>query len=379
MERQETPQDLSSREITQRKIKDVLDYLGDNYNIIDKSVREGDATNMDIARSFTADTKSDKLVENIGLLDFTPLGTYFAFEEGQKEIMKEEPDAFKRQMALLGSINKPLQSIIDRPEITVPATEMALSMFEALPVTYVITKPLRKFLTSLKKKAQSKKDNQEMIEKETSRLDRAEELGFNIDAYHGTRQEVAINPIFTKDGRRILVEDEGAPIKEFLDKSDYEGDTPSIQDVGTYFSQDPDVASYFAGDGNYPSAQVYPVKLKLENPKEYFTYEEYEEDFENFMSDNLKSGKSFVTDDIGSKAFREKLQSEGHDGILISRSTTDTGSPRQDYVVFEPKNIRSQFAKFDKDKINSRDILAGAGFTALGTLGALPEEELPQT
>jgi len=155
MERQETPQDLSSREITQRKIKDVLDYLGENYNIIDKAVREGDATNMNIARSFTGDIKSDKLVENIGLLDFTPLGTYFTFEEGQKAIMEEEPNALKRQMALLGSINKPLQSIIDRPEIALPATEMAMSMFEALPVTYVLTKPLRKFLTSLKKKKEN--------------------------------------------------------------------------------------------------------------------------------------------------------------------------------------------------------------------------------
>ncbi len=199
---------------------------------------------------------------------------------------------------------------------------------------------------------------------------------FDIDAYHGTRQEVAINPhIFKKKYEgypsSMLVEEEGAPIKAFLDKSEYEGDTPSIQDVGTYFSQDPDVASYFAGDGNYPSGQVYPVKLKLENPKEYFDYDEFEEEFENFMSENLKSGKSFVTDDIGSKAFREKLQSEGHDGILISRSTTDTGMPRQDYVVFDPKNIRSRFAKFDPTKADSRDILASAGFTAFGTLGAL--------
>jgi hypothetical protein len=194
---------------------------------------------------------------------------------------------------------------------------------------------------------------------------------FDIDAYHGTRQEVAINPFYNKEGRRFLVEEEGAPIKEFLDKSEYEGDTPSIQDVGIYFSEDPDVASYFAGDGEYPSAQVYPVKLKLENPKEYFSYSDYEEDFENFMTEQIQSGKKFITDDIGSKGFREKLQSEGHDGILISRSTTDTGRPRQDYVVFDPKNIRSQFAKFDEKKADSRDILAGVGYTAFGGFGAL--------
>jgi hypothetical protein len=232
-------------------------------------------------------------------------------------------------------------------------------------------KILRGVLGELLKDKMPEKKGALVSTEEIERLQRAKDLGFDTDAYHGTRQEVAINPIYTKDGRRILVEEEGAPIKEFIDKSDYEGDTPSIQDVGTFFSQDPDVASYFAGDTYYPSAQVYPVKLKLENPKEYFTYEEFEEEFENFMANNLKSGKSFVTDDIGSKAFREKLQSEGHDGILISRSTTDTGNPRQDYVVFDPKDIRSQFAKFDKDKIDSRDILASAGFTAFGTLGAL--------
>ena len=193
---------------------------------------------------------------------------------------------------------------------------------------------------------------------------------FNIDAYHGTRQEVAINPIFTKDGRRILVEDEGAPIKEFLDKSEYEGDTPSIQDIGTFFSQDPDVANFFSGD-NLPTSQVYPVKLKLENPKEFFSYNDFEEDFEDFMSQNIKSDKSFTTDEIGSKAYREKLEAEGHDGILIKRSTTDTGLPREDYVVFDPKNIRSQFAKFDENKADSRDILAGVGYTAFGGFGAL--------
>jgi len=196
---------------------------------------------------------------------------------------------------------------------------------------------------------------------------------FSIDAYHGTRQEVAINPIEgIYDGfpRKMLVEDEGSPIKAFLDKDEYEGDTPSIQDLGSWFSEDADVANYFSGD-DMATSQVYPVKLKLENPKEYFSYEDLEDEFENFMNLQIKSGKSFTTDDVGSKGFRDKLKSEGHDGILISRSTTDTGMPRQDYVVFDPKNIRSRFAKFDPTKADSRDILAGAEYTAFGTLGAL--------
>lgn len=145
--------ELSSREITQRKIADALDYLGDNYNIVDKSVREGKATNMDIARSFTGDVKSDKLTENIGLLDFTPLGTYFAFEEGEKAIQKAEPDKFKQQMALLSALRQPLQTAIDRPEIGMPTIDMMAGVVEAVPFVALATKPVKNFLSSLKAKA----------------------------------------------------------------------------------------------------------------------------------------------------------------------------------------------------------------------------------
>ena len=145
--------ELSSREVTQRKIADALDYLGENFNIVDKSVREGKATNMDIARSFTGDVKSDKLVENIGLLDLTPAGTYFAFEEGEKAILKAEPDPFKRQMAILGAMRQPLQAILDRPEIGFPVFDMMEGAFEGLTLSAVALKPVTKFLSSLKAKA----------------------------------------------------------------------------------------------------------------------------------------------------------------------------------------------------------------------------------
>mgnify|MGYP003142390241 CR=1 FL=1 len=201
---------------------------------------------------------------------------------------------------------------------------------------------------------------------------------FDIDAFHGTNQDVAINPVITKDGRRVLVEEDYQPIKEFIDKSEYEGDTPNIQDIGNWFSEDPEVANFFAGDRLYvgsssPTAQVYPVKLRLKNPKEYFSYEELEEEFEDFMELGIKEGKSFGPEEgIGSKAFRENLQKQGHDGIIITRATTDTGMPRKDYVVFEPKNIRSRFAMFDPKKSESGDIMANiAGITTIGALAGL--------
>lgn len=168
MELQNTSPNLTSREITQRKIAGALDYLMNNYNIGDKAVREGDVTNMDIARSFTGDVKSDKLIENLGLLDFSPFGTYFAAEEGQDAINKAEPNAFKKQMALLNYLRQPLQTIIDRPDIGLPATDIALGAIEAIPFGYVVTKPIKGFFKSLKAKAQPTQNNSGMITQQTS-------------------------------------------------------------------------------------------------------------------------------------------------------------------------------------------------------------------
>ena len=168
MELQNTSPNLTSRESVQRKIANALDYLRENYNIVDKSVREGDATTMDIARSFTGDVKSDKLSENIGLLDFSPFGTYFAAEEGQDAINKAEPNAFKKQMALLNYLRQPLQTIIDRPDIGLPATDIALGGIEAIPFGYVVTKPIKGFFKSLKAKATEPSKDVGMITQQTS-------------------------------------------------------------------------------------------------------------------------------------------------------------------------------------------------------------------
>ena len=123
---------------------------------------------MDIARSFTGDVKSDKLSENIGLLDFSPFGTYFAAEEGQDAINKAEPNAFKKQMALLNYLRQPLQTIIDRPDIGLPSTDIALGGIEAIPFGYVVTKPIKGFFKSLKAKATEPSKDVGMITQQTS-------------------------------------------------------------------------------------------------------------------------------------------------------------------------------------------------------------------
>ena len=153
-------EELTSRQQTQKNIAEVLEYLGDNFDIKDKAVREGKSTYMDIAKGFSGDLSKKEMLDQIGLLDFTPLGTYFAFEEGEDAIMKAEPDAFKRNMAMLSAIRQPLQTIIDRPDIGVPVTEMNLSILEGLPVTYYMTKPIKKFFSNLKSKLEMKNPSQ---------------------------------------------------------------------------------------------------------------------------------------------------------------------------------------------------------------------------
>ena len=59
----------------------------------------------------------------------------------------------------------------------------------------------------------------------------------------------------------MLVEDEGSPIKAFLDKDEYEGDTPSIQDLGSWFSEDADVA-IFMGENGYITSLSSKTKIR---------------------------------------------------------------------------------------------------------------------
>jgi hypothetical protein len=153
-------EELTSRQQTQKNIADALEYLGENFDIKDKAVREGKASYMDIAKGFSGDLSRKDMLDQIGLLDFTPLGTYFAFEEGQDAIMKAEPDNFKRQMAILSAIRQPLQTLIDRPDIGIPVTEMNLSILEGLPVTYYMSKPIKKFFSNLKSKLEMQNPSQ---------------------------------------------------------------------------------------------------------------------------------------------------------------------------------------------------------------------------
>ena len=211
---------------------------------------------------------------------------------------------------------------------------------------------------------------------------------FNIDAAHGqgdSNTSIGIVNVPMGDGKvremgvefepgRTLLADENMGINRFEEVSDKMNETLDPNNLGTWFGGynsrgEPDVANFFAGRGGDDAAgAVYPVKLRIENPKIFDRYEDFEDEMRDW-SEMAEEGGTDVT----SQAFVKDLQDQGHDGIMIERSDTDTGEVRSDYVPFNANQIRSIFAKFDPSKKDSGNISASIAGGAVG-LGALPKD-----
>jgi hypothetical protein len=223
---------------------------------------------------------------------------------------------------------------------------------------------------------------------------------FNKKVYHGTRGAetsgsfgVIDMPLADGTTREVMVEMEGDtffnPKTKKLERKELPPEQQGINafqgvgekspgyhpgDMGTWVTEDPDVANFFAGDVEYGNPTVYPLQLKMDNPMEYDTYEDLEEAFYDFGGDTAD--------------FTSDLIDKGHDGIAVTNSTTDVMyydgryvGPRTDYVVFDGRQLRSPFAGFDPKKADSRRILSsgvgavGAGGVA-GALGGLPNGDI---
>ena len=184
---------------------------------------------------------------------------------------------------------------------------------------------------------------------------------FSRDVYHGqgdtaTSIGVMAGPeeVYGKQGRplpggqrEIMVED---PLGEYGGITAFQGSEDKfsstfMSDLGTWVSESPRVADEFAMAGE--AGAIYPLKLKMKNPKEYQTYEDLEFDVANFDGDNTE--------------FVEALKKEGYDGIMINESDTDIPETRVDYVVFDGSQLRSRFAEFDPEMAESRDIRKADG------------------
>ena len=82
------------------------------------------------AQGFMGNLSADTMLDSVGLIDFTPFALPFIFDEAKRGFAKAE---------------KPIDYIA-------PTVEAGLGLIEAYPVTKVITKPLRTFLSNLANK-----------------------------------------------------------------------------------------------------------------------------------------------------------------------------------------------------------------------------------
>ena len=196
---------------------------------------------------------------------------------------------------------------------------------------------------------------------------------FTIEAAHGqadTDEGTGVIMIKGRNGklREFLVEfepglkrvsDENLGVNKFLDYTQ-KNDTLDPNEIGTWFGGydikgEPDIANFFAE--RYGKGAVYPVLLKIKNPKKYDNYFEFEEAMAEWGD---------TTNSPSATGFIEHLKKQGYDAIEIERSRTDTGELRTDYVPFASNQIRSVFAKFDPSKRDSGNIMASVGSGLIG-------------
>lgn len=166
---------------------------------------------------------------------------------------------------------------------------------------------------------------------DASRMARAKEMGFDVDTplFHGTADDVYA----------------------------FNLDHPNRKDTGwlgtgVYTTTDPKLASdYSSMKAGRDAPNVMPLRAKLKNPY-YATSKDKERIMLISHSKGAESGREAADE------WTSKLIKAGHDGVVLDYAKEGWGGPRE-VVVFDPKNIRSRFAKFDPAKKGSADILAG--------------------
>ena len=165
----------------------------------------------------------------------------------------------------------------------------------------------------------------------------AQGLKKGIRAYHGTTtalptnllgRDVPLGQGFTPSGPKFN--------RVIPDPRESRGDAAYMGDIGTWFSSTEDAANHYtkmSRDGGV----IYAADIDLKNPKVFETYKDF------YKSFRAHTGKKFdfAPDGMSSRTYRIGLSNEGHDGIVIKNSTTDSDIARTDYVVFEPdKNAK---------------------------------------
>lgn len=116
--------------------------------------------------------------------------------------------------------------------------------------------------------------------------------------------------------------------------------------IGVFFAAAPSDASYFTEEGigspfasgkHVKGANIVPAYLSIQNPKVYETQEDY------FADVNDPSAESNRREFSDGEILRNRLESEGHDGIIIRESQMDGRNKPSSawYIVFDPSQIKS--------------------------------------
>jgi hypothetical protein len=219
---------------------------------------------------------------------------------------------------------------------------------------------------------------------EASRMARAREMGFDVDApmYHGT-----------PDSRGIYERGFSTPKERYLDK-----------DLGGpyFFTDNPRVARSYADDsraGDFQNATPEVIKAYVKNNdpliidgrnaqfreidlgdlRASLTKDQLKQFDE--MRPNLYQYIDADKEIISTDGLAVVAKALGKDGILIKNvkdSYAGDGPISNVLAIFDPKDIRSTSAAFDPAKADSADILASQGLgaygVAMGLLNQRPDE-----
>ena len=166
---------------------------------------------------------------------------------------------------------------------------------------------------------------------------RATDLGFDIDAYHGTTYP-DIKQFLPDSGDKSL-----KTLNWYKDKKN-KNDPIGYMNFrsGSFFSPKPEYAESYTSENK---GLMYPVKIKTKNPLQLFT----------------ENGKY--------KAINNFNNSKTMDSLILNNSLDKNDI--NEIAVIDPEQIRSRFAAFDPLRKASPSLLAGG---ALGSL--LLNEEL---
>lgn len=215
---------------------------------------------------------------------------------------------------------------------------------------------------------------------QASRMARADEL-FPINAYHGTNKDISE---FRNVMRGGSTKAKSAQLAHWFTSDAKQTASGYANKAGDGEVQKLIDASYAAErKGDFDAAEK--LMIDAENLEQIIGKGE------NVMPARLRGkmkvidmdGAQYDPDDVNLSDILKTAKEDGFDGVEFRNFSDEADygvyNPVTHYAVFDPKNIRSRFAKFDPSKLNSSDLLAGVAGAGLLTAASMREMDFSGT